>query len=253
MIRLEFLMRRKPELTREEFQRYWREQHGPLVAGLAGPLGVQRYSQLHTLEDGSSDPLRAARGGMQEPFDGVAELWFNSLDDLTGPDAVEAGSQLLEDEKHFIDLPNSPLWFAHEYPQVNPTPEDLVAREASSIVKLFFPLNELASQKPEEAQLYWRTCHGPLIRRLAPAMGLLRYQQAHRFETGIAHALRRVRGTQAPAYLGHAEAWLDRGRLPSGPETERAAQLAIEDEARFIDFERSSIWLGKEHVFVDRF
>ena len=32
MIRLTFVLRRKPDLSREEFQEYWRRQHGPLVA-----------------------------------------------------------------------------------------------------------------------------------------------------------------------------------------------------------------------------
>jgi hypothetical protein len=36
------------------------------------------------------------------------------------------------------------------------------------------------------------------------------------------------------------------------PEAARAMQLAIEDEAKFIDFKRSAMWLGKEHVFIDR-
>ena len=27
---------------------------------------------------------------------------------------------------------------------------------------------------------------------------------------------------------------------------------AIEDDAHFIDFERSAIWIGKEHLLIDR-
>src|SRR5690242_16791764 len=32
VIKLVFVLRRKPSLSREEFQRYWRERHAPLVA-----------------------------------------------------------------------------------------------------------------------------------------------------------------------------------------------------------------------------
>ena len=75
---------------------------------------------------------------------------------------------MLEDERHFIDLPQSPLWLAYEYPQINPI-EPVVARERSGIVKLHFPLRALAEQTLDEAQLYWRTSHGPLIRSHAAA------------------------------------------------------------------------------------
>ena len=65
-------------------------------------------------------------------------------------------------------------------------------------------------------------------------------------------ALRDSRGTQVPAYDGHAEVWLDRGHLPSSPEARESSHRAIEDESKFIDFKRSAMWFGKELVFIDR-
>jgi hypothetical protein len=50
-------------------------------------------------------------------YDGVAELWWETLDDLRGPQTPErdaAGRALLEDERKFIDLPRSPLFFGEE-------------------------------------------------------------------------------------------------------------------------------------------
>jgi hypothetical protein len=50
-------------------------------------------------------------------YDGVAELWWDSLDDLRGdqtPKRVAAGQALLEDERKFIDLKRSPLFFGVE-------------------------------------------------------------------------------------------------------------------------------------------
>ena len=163
-------------------------------------------------------------------------------------------TELLEDEKKFIDLPNSPLWFAYEYPQVNPT-EDLVAREHSTLIKLFFCLRHPTKRSLDEAQLYWRTNHGPLIRGVSQGMRMKRYLQVHYYEEAIAQQLRAGRGTTVPAYTGHAEAWFDRGELTtiaSTPEGKRAMELAVEDEAKFIDFPRSAMWIGKERVFIDR-
>jgi hypothetical protein len=109
----------------------------------------------------------------------------------------------------------------------------------------------LPSLTLDDAQLYWRTQHGPLIRSMAPAMGMLRYQQVHRFDSPLEAAMRESRGTIVEPYTGHAEAWFERGSA-TAPETSVAGRRAVEDEAHFIDFARSAIWIGKEHVFVDR-
>lgn len=256
MIRLTYLIRRKSGMSLDAFQTYWREVHGPLVAGHARHLDVLRYVQCHTRDDEANQAMAAARGGMEPPYDGVAELWWENVDALEKAmgteDGRRAGEALLEDEKNFIDLPASPLWLNYEYPQVNSSPEIIVARERSTIVKLYFPLRSLPSLSEEAAQLYWRTNHGPIIRRQAGTR-TLRYIQVHRFEHPIEDALREARGTVVDPYTGHAELWHDRGiQAARSPEGSAAGERAIEDESKFIDFSRSSMWLAKELVFVDR-
>lgn len=257
MIRLVYLLRRRPELSLEAFQEYWREQHGPLVASFASVLGIRRYVQVHALDDPMNEAMQQARGGMEPRYDGVAELWFDSEEAFAEASANaagrHAGAALLEDESKFIDLPNSPLWLNVEYPQVNPGGETVVATPRSSWLKLYFPLRLRAELGFEAGQAYWRTHHGPVIRSHATTAGIHRYQQVHRLQTPLEETLRQSRGTQVPAYDGHAEVWIDRGVVRQGPEVERSSQRAIEDEAKFIDFQRSSMWMGKEYVFVDRF
>jgi uncharacterized protein (TIGR02118 family) len=118
MVKLTFCLRRLPHLSREQFQRYWLDVHGPLVRAHAAALGIQRYVQLHADASALSDALRKARGA-PEPFDGVAELWWESEADLRRAGATAegraAGTALLEDEKRFIDLTRSPLWFGTEH------------------------------------------------------------------------------------------------------------------------------------------
>ncbi len=117
MIKLSFCLRRLPHLSREEFQRYWLEKHGPLVRQHAKALGIHRYVQVHSLEGPASEGLRASRGAPEE-YDGIAELWFDTEDVnsvvRTTDEARAAGRALLEDERKFIDLANSPLWFSEE-------------------------------------------------------------------------------------------------------------------------------------------
>ncbi len=256
MIRLEYLLRRKPGMSRDEFQDYWKNSHGPLVASFSTALGIQRYVQVHTIDDPGTEAAQKARGGMEPHYDGVAELWWDNEDSLVqamNSDAgAAAGEALLDDERRFIDLANSPLWFAYEYPQVNPTPENIVARPRSNIVKVQFPLRHLRSLDEQSARHYWLTNHGPLIRSHAPASGLLCYRQVHNANHPLEAALRQARGTVVDGYLGHAEVWIDRSRAPSTDEARAAGRAAVEDEAKFIDFSRSTLWLAKEHVFIDR-
>jgi uncharacterized protein (TIGR02118 family) len=114
MIKLTFCLRRQPHLSREAFQRYWLETHAPLVAARARTLGIVRYEQVHAGFDALNAGIQASRGG-PEPYDGIAEIWFDSEAAMAAagqnPGAADAARELLEDERNFIDLENSPLWF----------------------------------------------------------------------------------------------------------------------------------------------
>ena len=118
-MKLVFALRRRPELSLEDFQTYWRERHAPLVARHAAELGIRRYVQVHAVRTDLDAVLRAARQTEAEPFDGVAELWWDSLHAFEQASGTAAGRSaariLLEDEARFIDLPRSPVWLAEEH------------------------------------------------------------------------------------------------------------------------------------------
>ena len=118
MLKLVFCLRRRPELSRAEFQRYWRETHAPLVRRHAAALGIERYVQVHAAHDELGALLRTSRSA-PEPYDGVAELWWRDRAAfeaaLSTPAAQTAGAELLADERRFIDLPRSPLWLGEEH------------------------------------------------------------------------------------------------------------------------------------------
>jgi uncharacterized protein (TIGR02118 family) len=118
MIKLVFTVRRREEMSREEFQRYWREQHAPLVKRQASALRMRRYVQTHAHDTDLDQALAGPRGSEPGVYDGVAEVWWDSLEDLLAAVMSEAGRAagqvLLEDERRFIDLPNSPIWLGEE-------------------------------------------------------------------------------------------------------------------------------------------
>ncbi len=120
MIKITFCLTRKSGMTREAFQDYWFNKHAPLVKSVREPLHIARYVQLHTGTFDMTDAVRIARSGSLDAapaiYDGVAQLWWNSLDDLMTdtPEAQAAGMALLQDEAKFIDFAKSPLWFGEE-------------------------------------------------------------------------------------------------------------------------------------------
>jgi uncharacterized protein (TIGR02118 family) len=118
MIKLVFCCRRRPELSRAEFQKYWLESHGPLVRRLRAALPqMRRYVQSHTLDSPINDAIRAGRGS-GEAFDGITEVWFESLESMGGSsteEAAEAGRKLLEDEGRFIDFASSSVFVTEEH------------------------------------------------------------------------------------------------------------------------------------------
>ena len=259
MIRMVHMLRRAPGLSQEDFAAAWRDVCGPLVASVQTDLDIVRYLQIHfdPAAQGIDSQAAEARGGMQPSFDGIAEYWWRSeaalRSALTCAAGKSAAEQLVANERQFVDLPASPLWFATEYPQVATTLHRPVARLRSNVMRLHFALQPLPRLSEVEARRYWLETHGPLIRSHSPARGLIAYNQVHRLDCPLVTAFSSPRGTSAEPYLGHAESWFERssGQEPP-PEMRAAMNAAIEDEARFIDWARSTILVGKELVFVDR-
>jgi uncharacterized protein (TIGR02118 family) len=118
MVKLVYCVARRADVAPEEFRRHWLEQHGPLVRSHARALRARRYVQSHTLTTDANDTLRASRGSA-EPYDGITEVWWDSLADfsaaLDAPEARAAAVALLEDEKRFIDTTRSVLFFTEEH------------------------------------------------------------------------------------------------------------------------------------------
>jgi uncharacterized protein (TIGR02118 family) len=123
VIKLLFCLRRRADVSPEAFHRYWRDTHGPLVARHAATLRIRRYLQSHTIDSPTARALAVSRGG-GEPFDGVAELWWDSEADLAEASATPAGQAggvgLLEDEARFIVHMRSQIWLAVEHRVVDP-------------------------------------------------------------------------------------------------------------------------------------
>lgn len=102
MVKLVACLKRRPGMSREEFQRYWKDVHGPLVRSVPEfNRYLRRYVQSHTLSD-----TVPGVDTSPSPFDGVAELWFDSLDDVAKAYSEPKFHEiLLPDGVRFFDVP----------------------------------------------------------------------------------------------------------------------------------------------------
>ena len=70
MIKMIFLVHRRPELSRDEFQKRWREKSGPIGSKVPG---VRKYVQHHAV---------LGPDGAEPPYDGFAEMWWDDATSL---------------------------------------------------------------------------------------------------------------------------------------------------------------------------
>ena len=91
----------------------WRLLRAPLMRRHQGILRVTRYVQLCAVQSELNSRVARFRGG-PPAFDGIAEGWYDSWEEFSAaandPAAQAALSELLQDERHFIDLARSPVW-----------------------------------------------------------------------------------------------------------------------------------------------
>src|SRR5690348_7003075 len=118
MVKLVNCLRRREDVAEEEFHRYWLEDHGPLVRSVAGAIGAARYVRSHTAAPEPNPFLRAGRGAL-EPYDGITEVWWESMEAigaaLQTPEAQQAQQRLVEDESKFIDFSRSCVFMTEEH------------------------------------------------------------------------------------------------------------------------------------------
>ena len=121
------------------------------------------------------------------------------------------------------------------------------------MIKLVFCCRRKAGMSREAFQKRWLEIHGPLVRKLHKELPMMkRYVQSHTLGGAVGDAvqdgLRASRGTMEP-YDGITEVWFDGLEAMGGGtgEAGRAAgQRLLEDEAEFIDFAHSSVFVTEE-------
>lgn len=109
MIKISIFLTRRADLTRAEFTEYWTKHHTPMLAELPpGAVKVARYVQLQPVED-------RIPGMRTADYDGVAELWVDSVADAAQWFTSDTYSTVIAaDEENFLDRTKTQYLYATE-------------------------------------------------------------------------------------------------------------------------------------------
>ncbi len=103
MVRAVAILKRRPDLTFQQFVDHWRNVHAPLALQIPG---VVKYVQ---------SPALQRPGATSEPrADGLAEIWFETMETYRAGFTTPAAEALLADERNFLDLQNTTRTFVQE-------------------------------------------------------------------------------------------------------------------------------------------
>jgi EthD domain len=123
------------------------------------------------------------------------------------------------------------------------------------MVKIVFCLRRKAGLTLEEFQAYWLTQHAPKVVERARKLGIRRYVQSHSISDPRLNGMADQRNTCAEAFDGVAELWFESAEVlyphDNVPEAiVQAGKDLLVDEARFIDLERSPIFVVQEREIL---
>lgn len=91
MLKMVFLVHRRPDLSVEEFRRYWTDTHAPIAAKLPG---LRKYVQHHAMP---------GPDGTSPEFDGFAEMWWDDAEAMGESLASPEGEAAQADVANFLD------------------------------------------------------------------------------------------------------------------------------------------------------
>jgi len=115
MIRFINCVRRRKDISVDEFRRYWNSpEFEYLFERLFIIVQPKGFAKNLTLQVSANEQIRQERGS-GEPFDGTLEYWWHDASELLEkydtPEAQEIRKEMLEYQHQFIDIPNCRAFF----------------------------------------------------------------------------------------------------------------------------------------------
>ncbi|MDM3357005.1 EthD domain-containing protein [Citrobacter sp. Cb004] len=214
MLKLLAASRKRPGLTRADYQRYIEFYHGTLSRKERGSL--REYIQNHVI-DGAFGTLSDPSYDLIADRDAVVELKFDNFRDMINALEPQQPNDLSEDGHFFADEPNSITVMAEEeeIPVANPLPEFNpglgLVKNVGGLKVLHYVMRE-DSVYPEDFSKYWRDAHFEALEKSAYAKSQLRRCVANwrlRLNDNDAAARKHFKMIDPPVYNLVSAHWYD--------------------------------------------
>ncbi len=216
------IIKRKPGMAVEAFQEHWRTAHADIVRKLPG---IRRYVQSHTIPSGY-------RKG-EPAWDGIAEIWFDSMEALRALRGSPEQAAVDADEPRFIDKASQTMLLTEQHV----IKEGPVPAGAAKWVEF---LNRRPDLAPEAFQRHWREVHGPIA---AGIPQIRRYVQSH-------VRLGAYASGRTPRYDGVAITWFDDTAAMRASAGTPAYAATRGDEKNFMAAGEAPVIITREHLIV---
>ena len=222
MIHTHYFITRRSSLSEEEFHRYWRETHAPIVAQIPQLRG---YVQSH----------RIPYAGSNSSYDGVSEVLFDSLATIAQVrESAVFRDGAFADERNFVDPSRVEAMVTNDHIIVDgPT--------GAPLIKGIYQLKRRDGMSVDEFRKYWIEVHGSLGSKLPR---LRRYVQSHLIDDAYLYA--------RPHFDGVAQLWFD------SVDTMRAAfdspqgRALADDGPKFTDMGALRMFVAQEDIVIAR-
>ncbi|MGO9061725.1 MAG: EthD domain-containing protein [Candidatus Binataceae bacterium] len=219
MIHSHYFITNKPGMPLDEFFTYWRKRH---VRAVTDPVPqIRRYLQSHRIPDLEGDA----------PYQGAAESWYDSLDDMMAMRNSPAYPKMLADEANFIDLSSTEFLLTEDRVIVDD-------ERKPGMVKCVVLLKRKPGMTVAAFNQYWLEVHAPPAAKFP---SVRRYVQCP--TASIAYAI------TEPKWDGCAHIWFDdveSARLALN--SEEYTRVGKADAPNFIGL-MTSFW-AREHLVI---
>jgi len=125
------------------------------------------------------------------------------------------------------------------------------------MIKLSFCLTRQDYLTREEFQDYWINNHAPLVKSVSKDLKIIKYHQIHCKDYDFLNPTRKARvpkGILPNEYDGIAEiywdSWDDLKSLSDDKKARDAGKILLDDEAKFIDFQKSPLMFSDIHKII---
>jgi uncharacterized protein (TIGR02118 family) len=93
MVKRFVILRKKKDMTKDEFWNYWENVHGKLIGKIPG---LTKYIQYHVNSEIDDD--------IDKPIDGIAELWFENEEEQKKAYSTAEYKAVVEDEPNLFEM-----------------------------------------------------------------------------------------------------------------------------------------------------